>query len=416
MNLEEAARAGIAPLYPEIDFAVDEVPDFHARMARLRDAGHRVVPLRYLGELAWAILRYDDVAAAYADDEYLPAAPAYRRHSEPVQGRTLLAMEGNEHRVNRLLVSKSFHPPAIRKLAERLLLPLANEIVDTLEPGREFDLVEHYTHRYPFSVITRMLGIPVDDHERLVSWVDGLFAFPWDPDAARRASRDFTDYLAPLVAERRREPADDMISMLASAEAEGQRLGDEEIFSFIRLLFPAGADTTYLSIGSLMLTVLGDAALTRRLLTEPEQRVWAVEESLRLNGTIGLQVRFTERDVTIAGVAIPANSWLLYGNAPANHDPAMFADGERFDLDRRPAKLLTFGKGVHFCLGSHLARAEMQVSLCVLLDRLEGLRLADSGNSRITSAVLRGPRRLAVAFERLLPPSAVRMHTRIGRE
>ena len=116
MNLAEAARAGIEPVCPEIDFAVDEVPDFHERMARLRDAGHRVVPVRYLGELAWALLRYEDVAAAYADDERLPAAPAYRRHSEPVQGCTLLAMEGNEHRVNRLLVSKSFHPGAIRLL------------------------------------------------------------------------------------------------------------------------------------------------------------------------------------------------------------------------------------------------------------------------------------------------------------
>ena len=416
MNVDEAARAGVAPLYPEIDFAVDAVPDFHARMARLRDAGHRVVPLRYLGEIAWAILRYEDVAAAYADDDYLPAAPAYRRHSEPVQGRTLLAMEGNEHRVNRLLVSRSFHPPAIRRLAESLLVPLANEIVDSLEPGREFDLVERYTHRYPFSVITRMLGIPVDDHDRLVAWVEGLFSFPWDPELARRASRDFTDYLAPLVAERRRKPAGDVISMLTSAEAEGQRLSDEQIFSFIRLLFPAGADTTYLSIGSLMLTVLGDATLTRRLLAEPDQRVWAVEESLRLNGTIGLQVRYTERPVTIAGTAIPANSWLLYGNAPANHDPAVFPEGERFDLDRHPTKLLTFGKGVHFCLGSHLARAEMQVSLSVLLDRLEGLRLADPANTRITSAVLRGPRSLRVVFDRLLPAERVQMRTRIGRE
>jgi cytochrome P450 len=404
------------PYFPEIDFGIDDVPDFHARMAELRDAGHRVVPLKYIGETAWAILRYEDVAAAYLDDENLPAAAAYRRHSEPVQGRTLLAMEGEQHRVNRLLVSKAFQPAAIRALADRLLLPLANELVDRLGSRSEVDLVEAYTHRYPFTVITRMLGIPVDDHDRLVEWVDGLFAFPWDPERARRASRDFTAYLAPLVAQRRRNPGGDVISMLATAEAEGQRLGDEEIYSFIRLLFPAGADTTYLSIGSLMLSVLRDPTLQRRLLDAPDERVWAVEESLRLNGTIGLQSRYTEKPVTIAGVDIPAHSVLLYGNAPANHDPAVFPDGERFDLDRRPTRLLTFGKGVHFCLGSHLARAEMQVSLCVLLDRLEGLRLVDPDHTRVTQAVLRGPRSLRVAFDRVLPAERVRFRTRIGRE
>ena len=100
----------------------------------------------------------------------------------------------------------------------------------------------------------------------------------------------------------------------------------------------------------------------------------------------------------------------------ANHDPAVFPDGGRFDLDRHPARLLTFGKGVHFCLGSHLARAEMQVSLSVLLDRLEGLRLTDPANARITHAVLRGPHKLAVAFDRLRTPDSVTMRIRIGRE
>jgi cytochrome P450 len=416
MPISTASTTTIAPVFPDIDFAIDEVPDFHERMRELREAGQRVVPVRYLGEIAWALLRYEDVAAAYADDTTLPAAAAYRRHSEPVQGRTLLAMEGNEHRVNRLLVSRAFNPPAIRQLAEDVLVPLANEIVDGLQPGKQFDLVDAYMHRYPFSVITRMLGIPMEDQQQLVEWVDGLFAFPWDPELARRASRDFTAYLAPLIARRRRDPAADVISMLVSAEAEGQRLSDEEIFSFIRLLFPAGADTTYLSIGSLMLSVLGDPALLQRLREQPDERIWAVEESLRLNGTIGFQVRYTEREVTIAGVTIPANSWMLYGNASANHDEAVFPDGERFAIERRPTRLLTFGKGVHFCLGSHLARSEMQVSLSVLLDRLQGLRLCDAANTRITHAVLRGPRHMPVIFDRLLRADSVQLRTRIGRE
>jgi len=405
----------IEPVFPEIDFALDEVPDFHRRMAALREAGQRVVPVKYLGEIAWIVLRYDDVAGAYSDDVKLPAAPAYQRHSMPVQGKTLLCMEGDEHRVNRLLVAKAFQPTEIRRLTQSLLLPLANEIVDELHGPAEIDLVAEYTHRYPFSVITRLLGLPLEDHRQLVAWVDGLFAYPWDPEGALRASRDFTDYLAPLVRERRDKPSDDLISMLASAEAEGQRLSDEEIFSFIRLLFPAGADTTYLSIGSMMLSVLSDSKLMQRLQDDPDQRAWAVEESLRLNGTIGLQPRYTEKAVTIAGVAIPADSVLLYGNASANHDPEVFADPDRFDLERRSSRMLTFGKGVHFCLGSHLARAEMQISLGVLLDRLEGLSLVDPEHTQITQAILRGPRALRVAFDKVLPAGSVRGGVRIGR-
>ena len=415
MTTESPAPPPVEPVLPEIDFGVADVPDFHERMAELCAAGHRVVPVRYNGEVAWVILRHDDVGAAYVD-ENLPAAPAYIRHSMPVQGRTLLCMEGDEHRVNRLLVSKAFQPAAIRHLSEQLLLPLANELIDDLEGRTEADLVAEYTHRYPFSVITRMLGIPDEDHEQLVEWVDGLFSFPWDPDLARRASRDFTAYLAPIVAQRRQTPAQDVISMLATAEAEGQRLADEEIYSFIRLLFPAGADTTYLSIGSLMLSVLNDPALEQRLLEDPEQRIWAVEESLRLNGTIGLQPRYTEKAVTISGVDVPADSVLLYGNATANHDPAVFPDPHRFDLDRHPGRMLTFGKGVHFCLGSHLARTEMQLSLAVLLDRLEGLRLVDPEHTHITHAVLRGPRAMRVAFDRVLPADRVRYRLRIGRD
>jgi cytochrome P450 len=217
------------------------------------------------------------------------------------------------------------------------------------------------------------------------------------------------------VRDRRDKPSADLISMLATAEEEGQRLSDEEIFSFIRLLFPAGADTTYLSIGSMMLSVLSEPKLMQRLLDEPEQRGWAVEESLRLNGTIGLQPRYTEQAVTIAGVAIPADSVLLYGNAPANHDPEVFADPDHFDLDRHPSRMLTFGKGVHFCLGSHLARAEMQISLNVLLDRLDGLRLVDPENAQITQSILRGPRALRVAFDRVLPAENVGGGVRIGR-
>jgi cytochrome P450 len=387
-----------------VDFGVDPLPDFHQRMAALRESGHRVVPVCYLGQTAWLVLRHAEVAALYRSEAEVPAAPAYRRHSEPAQGRTLLCMEGDEHRVNRLLVSGAFHPNAVREAVTAVLEPLAHELVDSLSNATGADLVAAFCHRYPFKVITHLLGVPVADEPLLQAWLDGLFQYPWDPQCAIEARAAITDYLAPVVDERRRQPRDDLLSLLATAEVEGRHLEDEEIYAFVRLIFPAGADTTYLSLGSLLWAVLGDRRLYQQLLLQPGLRDAAVEEGLRLYGAVCLQPRYTERPVTIAGVTIPAQSVLLYGNAPANRDPEVFDDPEAFLLQRPPRhRAVTFGGGPHYCLGAHLARAEIRTGLGVVLDRLSGLALAPPGSPGPTGAVLRGVRSLPVTWDQVLP-------------
>ena len=404
-NMSTATRTSASDwFFPEIDFAIDPLPDFHSRMAELRDSGQRVVPVKYLGETAWIILRHDDVSALYRNEAGVPAGPAYRRHSEPAQGKTLLCMEGDEHRVNRLLVSGAFHPGAIRRSISTLLRPLADELIDGLTGQTGVDLVAAYTHRYPFKVITGLLGIPVADEPELHQWLQGLFQFPWNPELALEARAAITAYLAPIVRQRRADPREDLLSLLATAEVEGKQLSDEEIFSFVRLIFPAGADTTYLSLGSLLWAVLRDDTLRQQLRAEPALHAAAVDEGLRLYGAVCLQPRYTEREIVVAGVTIPANSPLLYGNATANRDPAVFADADTFQLDRGAHhKSVTFGGGPHFCLGSHLARAEIEVSLGALLARLPGLRLADPAQPGPQGAVLRGVRELPVLFDTVLP-------------
>ena len=390
----------------DVDFAVDPVPDVHARMAALREAGHRVVPVRYLNDTAWVILRHDEVMAAYCNEEGLPAAAAYLRHSAPAQGRTLLCMTGEEHRINRLLVSGAFRPSSVRRHIDALLMPLANAMIDELADHRSVDLVDRYTRRYPFRVITRLLGIAVTDEPQLLKWLEGLFAFPWDPDTALAARKAVSEYLRPIVDARRAAPRDDLISLLLTAEVEGHQLSEEEIFSFVRLIFPAGSDTTYLAMGSLLWAVLRDRELYRTLCERPELRPDAVEEGLRLYSAICLQPRYTEHEVTIAGITIPAKSILLFGNAPANRDPSVFEAPDEFRLQRPQRDSLTFGAGPHFCLGSHLARAELNVSLGLLLDRLPGLRLASTDAPGPTGAVLRGVRHLPVMFDAVLPAQA----------
>lgn len=393
---------GIEAVLPHVNFGTDPLPDLYTHIEALRRDGRHVAPVNYIDGIAWLLIDYADVEAAYSNEKEIPAAPAYFRHSVPSQGLTLLAMEGEQHRINRALVSGPFQPGAIRALVEPLLAPVANRLIDGFGDARELDLVERYSHPYPFTVISELVGIPEADRPEFMTKIMLLFRYPWEPKRALAARAEVTDYLVPLIHQRRRRLEDDLISRLASAEVEGNLLTDEEICSFIRLLYPAGAETTYLTMGSMLLEVLSDQGLYERLRDNPALRNAAVEEALRKHGATTLQPRYTEREVEIAGVTIPADSWVLFGNGPAGHDPAMFPAPEEFRLDRGPNRHLAFGKGPHFCLGSHLAREELRLSLGLLLDRLTGLRLASE--AQVTGSVLRGVFSLPVAFDDILPP------------
>jgi len=396
--------AASAPDYAcaHLDFGRDEIPDLDAWMERLRLRGERVVPVRYLGATAWLLLRHEDVARAFRDASHFPAAAAHRRYSLPVQGRTLLCMEGEEHRLHRALVAQSFEPRAIRARTATLLRPLAHELIDAFGARRELDLVAEYCHRYPLRVITRLLGVPPDNEPQLLDWVQGLFDYPFDREHALAAAAEVERFLLPIIHARRAQPREDLISQLATAELEGARLSDEDMLAFIKLLFPAGADTTYLTLGSMMNAVLGDEELTIRLRQDPNLIPAAVEESLRLYGAVCLMPRYTESGARVGDVDIPPDSWVLFGVRPAGRDPAVYAEPERFDLARNAQRLVTFGGVPHFCLGVHLARAELCTSLELLLARLPRLRLTE-GRMPESLAVLRGVRRLPVAFDALLP-------------
>jgi len=387
---------------PDVDFGRDALPQLEAQLAALIAAGERVVPVRYLGGTAWLILRHEDVGRAFRDPRQFPAAAANLRYSLPVQGRTLLCMEGEEHRIHRVLVADAFQPRAVQALLGAVLRPLAHELIDGFGARRELDLVAAYCHRYPLRVIARLLGIPAADEEQLFAWVRGLFDYPFNPQAALTARDEVNAFLLPLIHARRSAPRADLISRLASAQVEAHSLSDEDILSFVKLLFPAGADTTYLTMGSMMNAVLGDEGLRARLLREPARIADAVEESVRLYGAVALLPRYTETGARVGGVDIPPDSWVLFGVRSAGRDAAQYADPERFELTRHAQRLVSFGGMPHFCLGVHLAKAELATSLELLLARLPGLRLAQ-GPMPQTSAVLRGVRRLPVAFDALLP-------------
>ncbi len=383
--------------YAHIDFANDEVPTLHTILEDLRSR-HAIAPVQYHGEIAYMITRFHDLQAAMADDDSFPSAAAYLRQSAPSMGKTIQCMGGQEHRRNRGLVSVGFRPRIMKEFVEAFLMPVAHELVDRFASRGEADLVQDYTMRYAFTVITRLLDFPPTDFEQLKRWGDGLIAYPWDPEFALQAKREFDAYLKPLIDSRRKSPGDDLLSSLCTAELEGERLSDEEIYSFIRLLYPAGADTTYRGLGSMLYGVITHPEVFAAVRADEAFVPAVVHESLRWEPPTALLPRFAPKEVRWAGATIPAGSQVNFAITSANRDPEVFASPEKFDPWRKEKEYLTFGHGLHFCLGSHLAKREMEVSLKVLSERLPDMQIVDPGKVSITGTVLRGPKALPVRF------------------
>jgi cytochrome P450 len=315
-------------------------------------------------------------------------------------------MRGEQHRVNRALAGGALLPGAIRRATETLLVPVANGLIDEFGDRRSLDLVEAYTRRYPFNIISRLIGVPIEDEAKIDGWLNKVIRYQWEPEQALEARAALDGYLTPIVAERRRNPGEDLISQLVTAQIESRRLDEEEILSFLRLIYPAGTGTTFMTMSALILEVISNRAIYDRLKAHPLDRAAAVEEALRKEAPTTMLPRYSETAVTIGGVDIPAGAMILVCSGAANHDPAIFPDPTQFSLDRATNPHATFGRGPHFCLGSHLARAELRVSLGLLLERLPGLRLADDRPIPCVGTVVRGIRTLPVVFDDILPPIA----------
>jgi cytochrome P450 len=283
-----------------------------------------------------------------------------------------------------------------------LLEPVAHELLDRIESRGEADLVAEFTGRYPFLIITRLLGLPRHSEEEVRRWGITMLDIQKNYEGALQASREFMEFVDPILQQRRDDPGDDLLSTLATTEEEGQRLTDEEIFNFLRLLFPAGADTTYLGLGSTIYHLLTNPDQLELVLANPaEECRWAGEEALRLDPPTSWIPRVSTQDITWHGIDVPAGAPMMFGIQAANRDPAVYDDPDRFDVNRHPQIVMTFGYGTHFCLGAHLARAELQVALKVILERLPNLRFTTTDGVCITGTIhhlLRGPNRLPVTW------------------
>jgi cytochrome P450 len=385
----------LAPLLPEVDFAYDEVTDLHELLDELRAHGP-VVRVKYLGAPVWAILDHRELNQAFNDLEHFDPGDGYRIISAPSMGNTMQTMSGDQHRVARASVAAPFLPASVRGYVEKLIEPIAHELMDRIAGQREVEFVQGFTRPYPFTVITRLLGIPVSDEAMLLEWAVKLIDFPWDPEGALKSKAAFDEYMLRILADRRRTPIGDFVSTLVTSEFEGKRLEDEEILSLFRLLFPAGSDTTYKNAGSLFACVLADPALRAMAQQGDKERAAIATEGLRWQAPTAMLPRMATGDIKLGDAHIKKGDWVLFGITAANRDPKIFPDPHRFDPSRDNRELISFGRGVHFCLGMHLARRELETALRVVFERYPDIRVKPGSKVEFVGGVLRGPRELWV--------------------
>ncbi|WP_165818167.1 cytochrome P450 [Frankia canadensis] len=287
--------------------------------------------------------------------------------------RTLLSMNGEEHRVHRALVADPFTVQGVARFEKTLIVPLIHDLVDKFVSRGEADLVLDFTSHYPFHVIRRIIGIDESEHDEFI----GL-AFP--VNGLNRGWEDhIKEFLLPRIHAARANPKDDVLGLLARSELDGRPLTDEDFLEYLLLLIPAGADTT----------VAGSSNMFAGLLLHPEQLELvrrdrglvnrAVNEALRWqNPAATTFLRRSLCPVEVEGVAMPENTLIRAHVSAHNRDETVYAEPDRYDVTRERAPAGVFGYGPHICLGMHLARAEMRVALNVALDRLPHLRLDPS--------------------------------------
>jgi cytochrome P450 len=316
-----------------------------------------------------------------------------------VMGRTILEMDEPEHRMNRALVAPSFRSKVLERWEEDLVALVVNELIDGfIERGRA-DLVREITFNFPVQVIARILGLPRSDYPMFQRWALEITSVATNFERGMAASVALRDYFVDVMAERRATPGDDLISDMVRTEVDGKRLDDEEIYSFLRLLLPAGVETTYRASGSLLFALLHDRPQFDALFTDRSLFAPAFEEVVRWEPPVTVILRRASRDAELAGVKIEKGADIALMIGAANRDERKYKDPDRFDMFRDQRQHVGFGFGVHVCLGMHLARMESRVAINTLFDRLGPFTLDPEADApHIEGMAFRSPLSLPVVF------------------
>ena len=365
---------------------------------------------------AWVLTRYDDVVAVLTDSRFsADRRQARNRFAEEIarreeefgpfgRTRTMLTSDPPEHTRLRRLVSKAFTPRMVEGLRPRIQA-IVDELLDDAAQNGRMDVIRDLAYPLPVIVIAEMLGVPPDHRDQFKHWSDeivGVLGGPLVPqetlERSRAAVHELAGYLQGVIAERRREPREDLVSGLIAAEEQGQILSEDEMLATAMLLLVAGNETTTNLIGNGMLALLRNPDQLDRLRADPSQVPTAVEELLRYDGPVQATGRVAMEELEIGGQRVTPGQAVLTVLGAANRDPARFERPDELDLGRQPNEHVAFGDGIHFCLGAPLARAEGQIAFETLLRRFEHPHLETDSLQWGGSFILRGLRSLPIVF------------------
>jgi cytochrome P450 len=386
------------------------------------------------GDAIWLVTRYpvavellkdderfaNDPESALSEEEYAqlfqqavedltPEQQEMAAQTDEILSRNLLAVDPPDHSRLRRLVAIPFTPKFIEGLRPRIQ-DIANSLLDAVqaradETGRrEMELIDDFAYPLPLTVISEMLGIPAADREKFREWSQAAVSFtPTDRANPQVTAKliEFIAYLRRLVVAKHANPEDDLLSGLVLAEAEGDKLSENELLSMIFLLIVAGHETTVNLIGNGTLALFEHPEQLTRLRENPDLLKPAIEEMLRYYGPVEMSLtRWVREDTELAGVLLRRGEQIVALLASDNHDGEQFPDPEMFDISRAPNRHLAFGTGIHTCLGATLARLEGEVAFATLLSRMPDLALAvpsDEVQWR-DGTFLRGLTQLPVSF------------------
>lgn len=372
-------------------------------------------PINLTPEGNWRLTRYEDVRrllrSSWAGMRRTNGLLPGQEEDAPEAGRFMLLQDPPTHTRIRKLVSKAFTPRAIDSWRPRMEV-VTNDLLDRVGPQGEMDLVADLARPVPATLICELLGVPSEDQDMFTAWTadatHGLLTLRGIGDDAVKqkveaAGAALLGYFMKLIEERRENLGDDLLSVLISAEEEGDKLDPVELISNAVGLLIAGFETTIGLIGNGLTTLIRHPEELARLREHPEWAESAVEECLRFSGPILASVRVLHEPQEFGGYTIPTDAEVLAVLAAANRDPEVFENPERFDISRyakgnHTPDHLSFGGGAHFCLGAHLARFETQIAINTLVQRFDELELVDE-TTEWGKSMFRVPGRIPVRFK-----------------
>ncbi len=353
----------------------DPYPEF-ARLRREEPVGVTQVFDMDTFELldAVALYTFADVDRMFRENETFSSAPI-RELMSPIMGPyVMVGLDEPEHKRHRNLVSQAFRQKSLAHWETDYVESAIGEMVDAFVGRGHAELVRELTFRYPVQVIAKILGIPPEEHDEFHGHAIAIVQIADNPERGIAASAAMREYLQGIVDARRADPGDDVISELVTTEVDGEMLDDEELFSFLRLLLPAGAETTYRATGNLLFALLSHPDQLEAVRTDRSLIPAAIEEAIRWETPLLITSRRALVDTSFGDVVVRAGTQIVPMIGSANHDETRWDDPEVFDITRAPKPHISFATGVHMCLGMHLARMEMRCALNILFDRLPGLR------------------------------------------